>query len=111
MLLAVLPASAGDLLTMKIAPPAAPAPAYLSVRVTVDPNTDNRAIEVAVESPEYFTSSRIDLDGDLAPRTTMFAFGRLPSGEYEVTATLVGDRGTRAVASTWFRATASPGER
>jgi hypothetical protein len=89
---------------MRITRAAARAPALLTVRTTVEPNDDNRAVAVVVESPDFYTSSWSQIDGARAPRATAFTFRDLPDGMYEVTATLIGTRGARAATSAWFQA-------
>jgi hypothetical protein len=54
---------------------------------------DNRAVQVVAESSEFYRSSEIQLEGDRAPRTSVFEFRSLPSGTYEVRATLRGPSG------------------
>jgi hypothetical protein len=81
----------------------APAPAQLRVLATVEAHTDNRELEVVAESASFFRSSSVSLEGDRAPRLNEFLFRNLPSGQYEVTATLKGAQGRhRAVQSRHF---------
>jgi hypothetical protein len=84
---------ANQRLAIKVSPSVAFAPANLVVRTTVEPDPQNRSIEIVAESPEFYRSSEIQLDGEHAPRTTMFQFRSLPSGEYMVRATLKGQGG------------------
>jgi hypothetical protein len=84
---------------MRVSPSVAFAPANLVVRTTVEANKENRAIEIIAESEDFYRSSEVPLDGDRAPRTTMFEFRSLPSGEYHVRAVLKGAAG-RELAST-----------
>ena len=88
-----LPVGAGERITLKVSPAVAFAPANLVVRATVEADADNRAIEIVAESPDFYRSSEIQLEGDHAPRTSMFEFRNLPPGSYEVRATLRGTRG------------------
>jgi hypothetical protein len=69
------------------------APANLIVRAMILQNPDNRAVEVVAESPDFYRSSEVELDGENAPRTNTFEFRSLPSGTYEVKATLIGSDG------------------
>jgi hypothetical protein len=87
------PMRASDRLTLKVSPVVAFAPANLVVRATVEANVDNRSIEIVAESPDFYRSSEIQLDGDRAPRTTMFEFRSLPTGDYKVRAILRGVSG------------------
>src|SRR5690349_2333360 len=75
---AVLPAGAGERITMKVSPAIAFAPANLVVRATVAADADNRAMEISAESQDFYRSSEIQLEGEKAARTTTFEFRSLP---------------------------------
>jgi hypothetical protein len=90
---AALPASAGDRIALRISPTVAFAPANLVVRTTIAADARNRAIEIVAESPDFYRSSEMQLDGENAPRTSTFEFRSLPPGDYEVKATLLGSDG------------------
>jgi len=92
-----LPVGAGERITLKVSPAVAFAPANLVVRATVEADADNRAIEIVAESPDFYRSSEIQLQGDKAARTSTFEFRSLPPGTYEVRAKLLSASGqTRA---------------
>ena len=84
---------ANDRLEMKVSPAVAFAPANLSVQATIEADSGNRSIEIIAESPEFYRSSEIQLDGESAPRTTIFQFRSLPTGEYSVRGVLKGQGG------------------
>jgi hypothetical protein len=65
----------------------------LVVRATITADPRNRTIAVVAESSEYYRSSEIQLDGDKAPHTTVFEFRDVPSGQYDVSARLLGNSG------------------
>jgi hypothetical protein len=88
-----LPVGAGERITLKVSPAVAFAPANLVVRATVEADADNRGIEIVAESPDFYRSSEIQLEGDKAARTTTFEFRSLPPGTYEVRARLYGTTG------------------
>jgi len=90
MFTAMLPAGAGERMTLKVSPAVAFAPANLTVRAFVEADADNRAIAIVAESADFYRSSEIQLDGDRAPRTNTFEFRSLPSGTYHVKAMLIG---------------------
>ena len=92
-------ANADEKLSMKVSPAVAFAPANLIVRTTIASDADNRAIEIVAESPDFYRSSEMQLDGESAPKTSMFQFRSLPMGEYMVRAVLKG-QGGRELAST-----------
>lgn len=93
LLISAAPVRAREPLLLKVSPAVCFAPANLIVRTTIEADTRNRAVEIVAESPEFYRSSEVQLDGDKAPRTTMFEFRGLPSGSYEVKATLIGPDG------------------
>jgi hypothetical protein len=85
---AASPIRANDRLALRVSPTVAFAPANLVVRATVEANRDNRSIEIVAESDDFYRSSQMQLDGDRAPRTTRFEFRSLPTGYYQLRATL-----------------------
>jgi hypothetical protein len=86
-------AKAGQRLSIRVSPMVALAPAFLTVRTTVEPNDDNRLLNVEIDSPAYRRSSEITLDGKNAQRVSLLEVKGVPSGLYEVRATLVGPSG------------------
>lgn len=66
------------------------APGHLVVQTIVEPDRDNRAIQVIAESSESYQSSEVELDGEAAPRRNTFEFKDLPNGTYEIHAMLFG---------------------
>src|SRR5262245_10458074 len=85
-----MPVGAGERpgLSILVSPAVSFAPANLVVRATIAADSDNRAVEIVAESSDFYRSSEVQLDGDRAPRTTLFEFRSLPSGVYEVKAIL-----------------------
>jgi hypothetical protein len=84
-----------DAVSIRVSPAVSFAPARLVIRTRIEPDDNNRAIEVVANSEEFFRSSTIPLEGERAPRTTTVQFDSLPSGDYEVTAALIGADGQR----------------
>jgi hypothetical protein len=80
---------------MHVSPAMSFAPANLLIRTKVEPDADNRSIEVIAESADFYRSSSIQLQGERAPRTVTFEFRSLPPGQYGVTASVVGMDGQR----------------
>jgi hypothetical protein len=80
----------GERLAMRVSPAVSMAPADLIVRMTIEANASNRAIQIIAESADFYRSSEIPLDGANAPRSTRFAFRSLPGGVYTVRAVLKG---------------------
>ena len=89
-----LPLGAGERMTLRVSPSVSFAPANLIVRTQIEADAQNRGVEIVAESPEFYRSSEIQLDGERAPRTTTFEFRSLPPGTYEVKATLIGPGGS-----------------
>jgi hypothetical protein len=87
------PLGAGERMTMKVSPAVSFAPANLIVRATIVSDADNRAVEIVAESPDFYRSSMVQLEGDRAARTSQFEFRSLPPGTYEVRASLFGSNG------------------
>jgi len=82
-------------ISIRVSPEISFAPANLVIRTSVEPDADNRAMEVVADSDEFYRSSAIQLDADRAPKTTTFEFRSFPPGAYEVTAVLIGADGHR----------------
>ena len=87
------PLGANARLSMKVSPAVAFAPANLTMRATILPDSRNRILQVIAESQDYYRSSEIQLDGERAPRTTLVHFKSVPGGVYEVSAMLKGEGG------------------
>ena len=86
---------ANEPLSMRVSPAVSFAPANLVIRTRLEPDVNNRAMEVIGESGEFYRSSAIQLEGDRAPRTATFEFRSVPPGAYEVTAVVIGTDGQR----------------
>jgi len=90
---------ANERISMRVSPEVSFAPANLSVRTTVEAHPDNRWIEIIAESDDFYRSSEMQLDGEHAPRTTIFEFRSLPGGTYQVHAFLKGTHGRQIASS------------
>ena len=90
--------AAKDPLTMAVSPVQSFAPTNLTIRVHVEPDADNRALEVVAESGEYYRSSRIQLDGVDTPRTISLEMRNLPGGDYDVRSALINSTGRERAA-------------
>jgi hypothetical protein len=98
-LAATAAAGANQSLAVKVSPAVSFAPANLVIRTSVDPDVDNRSLEVVAESSDFYRSSTVMLDGDHAPRTTQFEFRSLPPGEYQVSVVVTGADGRQRAIS------------
>jgi hypothetical protein len=88
-------AGAKEPLSIRVSPAFSFAPANIVIRTSVEPDAENRSIEVIADSAQFYRSSTITLEGDRAPKTTMVEFRTVPPGDYEVTAVLIGSNGHR----------------
>lgn len=104
-----LSSDAGDRLAMRVSPKMSLEPAFVTVRAVVEANPENRLLEIIAESPDFYRSSSIQLDGASAPRLNIFELKNLPTGTYEVTSVLVGTGGHRTAVSQVFRVAPAPG--
>ena len=80
-----LPVGAGERLRIRVTHTVTLAPADVLVQAIVEPDTENRALEVVAESASYFRSSTMPLAGEGGPRVNSIRFMRLPAGSYDVT--------------------------
>jgi hypothetical protein len=96
-------------LRMRVSPAVAMAPGFLTVRVNVEAAAENRLLQVVAESPDFYRSSEIQLNGAQAAPLAVFEFRNLPSGLYQVTGMLVGVHGPRATVGGLAKVQPSPG--
>ena len=90
---AVTATNADECMKMKVSPLQALAPVNLRVRVQVEPHADNRFLTIVADSPTFYRSSQIQLEGDHAPRTFTIEYPSVPGGQYEITSVLVNSMG------------------
>jgi hypothetical protein len=91
--------AAKEPLSIRVSPAMSFAPANLVIRTSIEPDSSNRAVEIVADSDQFYRASSVQLDGERAPRTSIFEFRSLPPGEYEVKAALIGADGhARAIA-------------
>jgi hypothetical protein len=95
MVAAITTGAANGSLSMRVSPAMSFAPANLVIRTRIEPDADNRAIEVIADGEDFMRSSMMQLEGDRAPKTAVFEFRSVPTGEYQVTASLIGADGKR----------------
>lgn len=111
LLAAPLVAHSEPKLALRVSPHVAAEPAFLTVRATIDSHADNRELEIVVECPTFYRSSRITLAGANAPRLNVFELRGVPSGVYEVRAVLIGSEGPRARSLQLVKIVPSPAAR
>ena len=86
---------AKESISIRVSPSFAFAPAELVISATIAPDADNRAVEITVDSSQFYRSSELPLDGTRAPKTTTVQFHAVPPGEYDVTAAVIRADGHR----------------
>ena len=100
-LMAVLGVAAGDAaesrLRIEVSPRVSSAPAVVRIRAIVTPDAANRALEIVVDSGDYYRSSIVYLDGANAATVTETTLKNVPGGDYEVSVALVEAGGRRTV--------------
>ena len=89
-------AAEGDPVTLRVNPTISVAPTMLAIRVNVVPQPGNRALELVVDSSDFYRLSRVQLDGDRAPIVNTLKIPSVPAGAYEVTATVISADGKRS---------------
>lgn len=97
-LLVGAPTNGSEAMRMSVSPAQSMAPANLHIRVSIEPNAENRSVLVSAESDDFYRSSEVALEGDQGPRTVLVDFRSMPGGHYEIRGTVADARG-RQVAS------------
>jgi hypothetical protein len=78
---------------VRVTPSVSVAPATVRVVVTIEPDADNRQLELVADSGSFYTSSTVQLEGGDAPRLQTFEFKEMPAGNYEVSARVLQKNG------------------
>ncbi len=86
-------ANAREPLVMTVSPATAFAPANLRIQVWVEPDANNRQLEVAADSGAYYRSSLVTLEGEQAPHVVTLDYRALPSGDYQILGVLTDGAG------------------
>jgi hypothetical protein len=90
--------------SIRVSPAISFAPANLVVQTVIEPDADNREMEIVADGDDFYRSSTVQLDGDRAAKTTRFEFHSVPPGEYRISATVIGADGrSRAIARSHVR--------
>jgi hypothetical protein len=88
--------------SIKVNPTVSVAPALLAIRVNVEPQSENRALEIVLDSNDFYRLSRVQLDGDHAPTVSELKIDGVPAGNYQVTATVIGADGKNGMVARAF---------
>ena len=95
MLVSAVALDASQQVRVRVSPQISMAPADVIVYVTVERSADNRMLRVSAQSEDFFRSSEVPLEGEGSARISILRFRELPSGEYDVTADVIGSTGQR----------------
>jgi len=103
-LAAALSAAAGapEPITVRLLPATVMEHNDMKAMVTVQERPENRRLVVALDGPEFYSSTQRTLDGRKGPRSHEFLFRALPAGLYELRVSVEDDRGrTASIARTF----------
>lgn len=89
-------AAGGQRLSIRVSPVVAFAPAFLTIRATMEPSEDARRLAIEVDSASFSTKSEIPLEGKNSPRMKVIQLKNVPPGVYEIRAAVLGPTGTIA---------------
>jgi hypothetical protein len=108
-LLAASTLNGSEPLRMRVSPELMLAPGLVTVRASVEADSQNRFLEVVAESEDFYRSSQVQLNGKDAPVLNVVEFRNLPTGMYHITGVLVGEHGPRATVLKVAKVAASVG--
>ena len=80
--------NADDAVTIAVRPRVTNIGGTAELKVLVSRNEANRKLLWEIDGPNFYRSSEVQLDGASAPRSYLFRVHNLPSGEFEVRATV-----------------------
>jgi hypothetical protein len=80
-------------LRLLVYPRVSRAPAIVRIQARVEPAEGNRALEIIIDSDDYYRSSTIELEGAEAPRVHSVEFRHVPVGVHEIRLVLTGATG------------------
>jgi hypothetical protein len=93
-----IPLNAGGSIQLTVYPTITVAHGDAQLKIFVERNDENRALNWEVDGPDYYRSSTAQLDGADAPRSWFFLVKDLPEGSYQVRATVRRSNNSESVA-------------
>jgi hypothetical protein len=87
-------------LRVEVWPRVSSAPATIRVRAIVEPNAENRGLEVAADSGDFYRSSYVPIAGMDAASITETTLKNLPGGDYQISVVLMDAQGRQIVERT-----------
>src|SRR5205085_6655178 len=97
------PLNANESITVSVYPTVAVARGEAQLRIFIERNDQNRALNWEVDGPNYYRSSTAQLDGADSPRSWFFFVKDLQPGSYQVRAVVKRNNNSESVASTQMR--------
>ncbi len=76
--------------TLKVSPNVSPSPAVITATVTTEPQEAARSLRVDLNGEDFYRSSTLPMNGDKAAKTNRVTWTRVPAGEYQIDAWLLG---------------------
>jgi hypothetical protein len=95
-----VPAAAEDAVTVRVTPQLCVEGSNVRITVNVARHDDNRLLTIVADSPDFFRSSAIQLSGDRSAVQHLLLLKAVPSGTYEVRATLTRENDEKKSVST-----------
>ena len=100
--------SADEAISITVRPAVTSFRGSAQLKVLVARDEKNRSLVWEVDGPDYYRSSSMDLDGAAAARSYFFVVKDLPSGEFEVRATVRRNDSSAAVDRSTIKVVGGP---
>jgi hypothetical protein len=84
-------------LELRVGPAFSFAPAEVRLQFLIAPDRENGALDVVAESEDFYRSSRVELEGERAPRVLSIQYQGVPAGDYNLRGVLLDRHGNERV--------------